>query len=120
MILRRLADGIKNQDWFVVVVEIMIVVVGIFIGLQVDDWNEARLDRLEEQKVLARLHNELETSVDPEGMTRQYAIQFSRTLRDLRPVIGGQVEPPPRPNSLFNRILGYRTWELLSFNRLSS
>jgi hypothetical protein len=75
----------------------------------VDDWNEARLDRLEEQKVLARLHNELETSVDPEGMTRQYAIQFSRTLRDLRPVIGGQVESPPRPDSLFNRILGYRS-----------
>ncbi len=42
MIIKRLATGIKEQDWFVVMVEVMIVVVGIFIGLQVDDWNEGR------------------------------------------------------------------------------
>ena len=42
MILNRLAKGIKNQDWFVVVLEIFIVVIGIYIGLQVDDWNKAR------------------------------------------------------------------------------
>jgi hypothetical protein len=31
MIIKRLAKGIRSQDWFVVTVEIMIVVVGIFI-----------------------------------------------------------------------------------------
>ena len=44
MILRRISEAIRNQDWFVVVLEVMIVVVGIFIGLQVDDWNENRKD----------------------------------------------------------------------------
>ncbi|MFT4630918.1 MAG: hypothetical protein ACI8PV_002051, partial [Dinoroseobacter sp.] len=39
MIIRRLTESIKQQDWFVATIEIMIVVVGIFIGLQVDDWN---------------------------------------------------------------------------------
>ncbi len=34
MIIRRISEGIKNQDWFVVMVEVMIVVVGIFIGLK--------------------------------------------------------------------------------------
>ena len=42
MILRRLAEGVRKQDWFTVVVEVLIVVVGIFLGLQVDDWNNAR------------------------------------------------------------------------------
>jgi hypothetical protein len=37
MILRRFAKGFKNQDWFVVQVEIITVVIGIFIGLQADD-----------------------------------------------------------------------------------
>lgn len=49
MILRRLAEGIRQQDWFTFVVELLIVVVGIIIGLQVDDWNEMRKDRLEER-----------------------------------------------------------------------
>ena len=43
MILRRLAEAIQQQNWFVVLLEVMIVVVGIFIGLQVDDWNQERL-----------------------------------------------------------------------------
>jgi len=42
MILRRLADGIRAQNWFTVVLEVLIVVVGIFIALQVDGWNEGR------------------------------------------------------------------------------
>ena len=33
MIIQRLATGIKNQDWFVVMVEVMIVVVGVYLGI---------------------------------------------------------------------------------------
>ena len=42
MIIRRLADALREQNWITVVLEVMIVVVGIFIGLQVDGWNEGR------------------------------------------------------------------------------
>lgn len=59
MIIRRLADGFRNQDWFVVFIEVMIVFVGVFIGLQVDDWNEGRKDRLDEQVFQERLHDDI-------------------------------------------------------------
>jgi hypothetical protein len=59
MILQKLADGIRQQNWFTVVLEIMIVVVGIFIGLQVDGWSELRQDRRDEQHYLIRLHDEI-------------------------------------------------------------
>lgn len=55
MILRRLADAIRTQNWFTVVLEVAIVVVGIFIGLQVDDWNQRRVDKVREQAILASL-----------------------------------------------------------------
>ena len=58
MILRRIANGIKNQDWFVVLIEIFIVVIGIYIGLQVDDWNKARQDRQIEQLYLQELYED--------------------------------------------------------------
>lgn len=45
MIQQRLAAAINQHNWFTVTIEILIVVTGIFIGLQVDDWNEARKDR---------------------------------------------------------------------------
>lgn len=62
VILRRLADAIKKQDWFLVLLEVMIVVVGIFIGLQVDDWNQQRLDRVNESIYLEELLEDFEAN----------------------------------------------------------
>ena len=45
MILRRLVDHIKNQHWTMVFLDFVIVVVGVFIGLQVNNWNQARQER---------------------------------------------------------------------------
>lgn len=59
MILRRLADAIREQNWFTVVLEVLVVVVGIFIGLQVNDWNERRKDRADERAFVARLHDDM-------------------------------------------------------------
>lgn len=59
MILRRLADALREQNWLTVVLEVFVVVVGILIGLQVDDWNERRKDRADERAFVARLHDDL-------------------------------------------------------------
>jgi hypothetical protein len=37
MILRRFSEGVSRKDGFTVTIEIVILVVGIFLGLQVDD-----------------------------------------------------------------------------------
>ena len=42
MIRRRLSKHLKSQNWFAVSVDFVIVVVGVFMGLPVQDWNEAR------------------------------------------------------------------------------
>ncbi|MEQ9316207.1 MAG: hypothetical protein RLN72_10160 [Henriciella sp.] len=42
MILQRLATSIRKQDWFTVLIETLIVVFGVFIGLQVNNWNTER------------------------------------------------------------------------------
>jgi hypothetical protein len=44
MILRRLTNAIRNQDWFTVVIETLIVVFGVFMGIQVANWNAERLE----------------------------------------------------------------------------
>lgn len=55
MILRRLATAAKEQDWFTVFIEVCIVVVGLLIGLQINNWNEARSDRAEVEAFSERL-----------------------------------------------------------------
>lgn len=43
------------RDWSVLLIELLVVVVGIFLGLQVDDWNEARKESARENAYLERL-----------------------------------------------------------------
>lgn len=63
MILRKLANAIREQNWFTVALEVLIVVVGIFIGLQVDDWNSARIDRQRAQAYAARITSDLSDDI---------------------------------------------------------
>ena len=64
MILHKLADSIREQNWFTAVLEITIVVIGIFLGLQVDSLNEERKDRALEQQYLERLHADAIAAVE--------------------------------------------------------
>jgi hypothetical protein len=59
VILHRVAASLRNKDWSTALLEFLIVVVGIFVGLQVDDWNQQRKDRKDEAAFLASLHVDL-------------------------------------------------------------
>ena len=42
MLLRRITQHVKDQNWFAVLIDFAIVVFGVFIGIQVANWNAAR------------------------------------------------------------------------------
>ena len=63
MILRRLATALRQQDWVTVVIETLIVVLGVFLGLQLGNWNAARGDEAREQRALSLLLTEAENNV---------------------------------------------------------
>jgi hypothetical protein len=55
MIPRRVADHAKAQNWFAVTLDFFIVVIGVFIGIEVANWNQARQDRQEERRYYGQL-----------------------------------------------------------------
>ena len=64
MLLRRFTQHVKDQNWFAVTLDFLIVVAGIFIGLQVSAWNDSRADRVMEREYLERLQRDMEISVE--------------------------------------------------------
>ncbi len=58
MILRRITEHVKAQNWTAVALDFVIVVVGVFIGIQVSNWNAARAERADELDVFGRLMDE--------------------------------------------------------------
>ena len=63
MILRRVIEHVRNQQWTAIWIDLIIVVVGVFIGIQVANWNEARSDRAAYQAALGRLAAEIDTNL---------------------------------------------------------
>ncbi len=60
MLLRRITKHVKNQNWFAVALDFVIVVVGILIAFQITEWNEARVNKNRAHDYLIRLQSEFE------------------------------------------------------------
>lgn len=60
MFLRRIVDHLKTQNWTAVGIELLIVIIGVFIGAQASNWNEARKVRDGEREYLQRLARQME------------------------------------------------------------
>ncbi|MEQ8557376.1 MAG: hypothetical protein RIB03_03580 [Henriciella sp.] len=80
MILQRLATSIRKQDWFTVVIETLIVVFGVFLGLQVQQWALDRDRRDSESAYLVRLHEETVQLVAMRARYDQSRTTFSADL----------------------------------------
>ncbi len=62
MILRRITANFRKQDWTAVVVELVVVVAGVFIGLQASNWNAAQADARLGRDYVQRLTRDLDES----------------------------------------------------------
>lgn len=59
MLLRRVSEHVREQNWFAVGLDFAIVVFGVFVGLQVANWNADRADRAAYRLALERYEAEV-------------------------------------------------------------
>jgi hypothetical protein len=64
MILRRIAEHLKAQNWTAVGLDLAIVIVGVFIGTQVSNWNQSRIEKRETARLLGELQPALQGFAD--------------------------------------------------------
>ena len=60
--IRRIREHAVKQNWFAVAVDFAIVVLGVFLGIQVNNWNQTRVDRNNGTEYRERLSDELRTT----------------------------------------------------------
>lgn len=72
MFIRKITRHLQDQNWFAALLDLVIVVVGVFIGLQVNNWNEQRLFDAKERDYLVQLGDELDLHI----VTAEYQMQF--------------------------------------------
>ena len=59
MLLRRITQHVKDQNWTAVALDFFIVVIGVFIGIQVANWNDTQSNKAGLAATLERLDKEV-------------------------------------------------------------
>ncbi len=93
MILRRITEHVKTQNWFAVALDFVIVVVGVFVGIQVSNWNEAQHAAAKEAVILSQLHDEFTQVAAGLEEARPRAKEKLDAVRSVLRVIREGVEP---------------------------
>ena len=66
MILRRVIGHVRKQEWTAIAIDFVIVVVGVFIGVQVSNWNGAAAEQRRTALIVGALRQDLRDSIDVE------------------------------------------------------
>lgn len=72
MILRRLSQSLKEQNWTAIWIEFVLLVAGVFLGIQVANWNEDRAN----QKLAKVLTERLRADLRIEAWSYEFQIQY--------------------------------------------
>ena len=67
MILRRLSQSLKEQNWTAITVEFVLLVAGVFLGIQAANWNEQRVEGIKANAYLQRVRGNLQTDLQSIG-----------------------------------------------------
>lgn len=117
MILRRIAQHLKQQQWTGVLIEIAIVVFGVFIGIQVSNWKEERVGRQRTVQLLDGFRSDMQDYI---GVSRKFGKRATRGLADFDSARARGERPVP----YFMRFRGSDTaprsvWEVAQQSGLS-
>ena len=83
MLLRRLMAHVRGENWFAVALDLLVVVVGLFIGLQIDTWWEGQKEARVESVYLMEIQEDFEanrSSLDEEIRVAEQTISDMITL----------------------------------------
>lgn len=78
MILRRLAQSLQQQNWMAICIEFVLLVAGVFLGIQVANWNAERETRHKSEVFTQRLEADLRA----EAWRYQFLLAYYRDVRD--------------------------------------
>jgi hypothetical protein len=136
MILRRLSQSLKEQNWTAIWIEFILLVSGVFLGIQVSNWNAERQNDVEASRFLGRLEAEFAQQIartDRGIASHTQSLQASKRLIDgIRSGVidddhviedigeAASYTTPPGPSTVFQEFVSTGQTQLIRSDPLRS
>ncbi len=105
-ILGRLAQAVRDQNWTAIAVELAIVVVGVFLGIQATNWNAVREERGEQRSMQVRLRSDFQRMSQQIRQSKANHTQVIEALHTLTEAIARGAALPEEDEAI-RRALGF-------------
>lgn len=92
MLLRRLKEHVRGENWFAVALDLLVVIVGLFIGLQVDTWWEGRKEAQLESVYLMEIQEDFEAN---RSSLEEQIRQTEQIIKDMITLHAQSLLPEP-------------------------
>lgn len=112
MIFKRAVAKLRAQDWTAIMIELAIVIIGVFIGIQASNWNQERAQKRETREMLVQLKPELRGLQEVSASARNY---YAVTGRYADTAFAGWVRDPRVSDEQFV-IAAYQASQVYGFN----
>ena len=112
MIFKRAVARLRAQDWVAITIELAIVIVGVFMGIWVANWNQERARKQETRQMLLQLRPELRGLQDLSASARDY---YAVTGRYADTAFAGWKRDPRVTDEQFV-IAAYQASQIYGFN----
>lgn len=89
--LERLRDALRARDWLGIGIELAVVVLGILIAFQIDQWGDERKQAREERQFLERLYREYGRAI--EDLTFVIEKNHDKAMNDFRKAFAARGNP---------------------------
>ena len=94
MIMRRIREHAGKQNWFAVAIDLVIVVLGVFLGTQVSNWNADRLAQERGHTYRARIVRDIADNEHDMQARRAYYLQVKRFSERVLADLDGVARAP--------------------------
>jgi hypothetical protein len=109
MILRRLSQSLKEQNWMAIGIEFILLVGGVFLGIQVANWNAARVERVRELAYLENVKTDLRLNI---AEIDKYLKVRTRNIESAASILEHFDGKPINDYSAFNQLgVGIYNWQ---------
>ena len=72
MVIRRFREHAAHQNWLAVAIDLAIVIIGVFIGMQASNWNQDRLEQKQAREYRAMLLTDIDTNLENLATRKRY------------------------------------------------
>ncbi|MEO7504117.1 MAG: hypothetical protein ABIT69_02920 [Sphingomicrobium sp.] len=111
MIFKRFAAGLRAQNWQAIVIELAIVVIGVFIGTWVANWNQERAEQRDIDAIVGKLDTDVTRQLATVDVNHAY---YATTNRYAATAFAGWANDPAVSDRDFV-IAAYQASQVISF-----